>query len=191
MALGSCTCSMPARHCSQARIWGWVSGKRGIVRPDGFAGLAPLHVLALDRHFLDDLPILEHLAHGEAQHLAHPQTHLQRHFEVAAIAQRITTAEALPDQVNLMRRCNPACRPWLMPPRVTGYRDQLLPMTARVMMRVRRAWGFSFTEGSPVRSHRGAVAAAPRPFLLFNPGTRRAEAWHPGYPSESATACQL
>jgi hypothetical protein len=64
----------------------------------GFAGLAPLHMLALDRHLVDDLAILVDLPHGQAQHLTYALAHLQHHFEVTAIAQRIATAEALPDQ---------------------------------------------------------------------------------------------
>jgi hypothetical protein len=51
--------------------------------------------------------------------------------------------------------------------------------------------GLLLTRVSRVRYTPGAVAAAPRPFLPFNPGARRAEASRPGCPCESATASRL
>jgi hypothetical protein len=55
-------------------------------------------VLALDRYLIHHLAILIDLAHADAQHLAHAQAHLQRHFEIGAIAQGVAPTKALPDE---------------------------------------------------------------------------------------------
>jgi hypothetical protein len=78
------------------RLRGCEDGKRSAA---GLAGLAPFHVLAIDRDFIDHTAVLVDLAHADTEHLAHPQAHLQGHFKEAAVPERIAPAETFPDDL--------------------------------------------------------------------------------------------